>query len=94
MSNIIQLFPPPSEPAGRQPLVRDLSAEDRMAAQGSNAIGTLMLSLEDDNINLHNLAVRRDMEVIRNMIMGMIERDNGIETWRTRLLDHVHRQID
>lgn len=92
MSNVID-FPFGSTKGPREPLVRNLSAEDRMAAQGSNAIGSLMLSLEDDNINFANAAVGRDMEVIRNMIMGMIERDNGVETWRTRLLDHVHRQI-
>jgi hypothetical protein len=93
MSNILH-FPIPRNTGAREPLVRDLSQEDRMVSQGSNAIGSLMLSLEDDNINLSNRAVQRDVEVIRNMIMGMIERDNGVETWRTRLLDHVHRQID
>jgi hypothetical protein len=90
MSNVLQ-FPTPQGP--RQPLVRDLSPEERMQAQMSNAMAALMLSLEDDNIALGARSMQRDLEIVRNVLMGALERDGSIASWRVLLLDEIQSQI-
>lgn len=90
MNNVLQ-FPTPKGP--RQPLIRDLSPEERMQAQMSNTMGAIMLSLEDDNINLSTRRMREDLEVLRNVLMGLLERDASCVSWRTAMLDELHRQI-
>lgn len=91
MTNIVAF---PGRPAAtKPPLVDSMSLQDRIASCGQNAFAGLLVSLDDDRVDTDRLLTHYDLEVIRNLIWGLVERENGCTTKRTQLLDDLAVQL-